>query len=256
MLLHPKSFVLGFSIILIEIFYYLVIANVSPAHGTLVVRIGLPIAMIAGALLLGRRPPPLAIVGAAVIVVTLAYVIAITDGQARWMLAFWGTLTGTFMVVRGLASEFHPWNRAARTVREKMRITGLVVLMASVLSLALTALASVAIAAGLLPATALVPTVSQLLHVPTILLGTLCGGAMLTAMAYLGFSSVVKINTENLTAMLAFAPVTAWIFQVIGVSAGLIVAESLDPRLIVAMAVLVAAVLLIFWAGHRARARR
>ena len=106
---------------------------------------------------------------------------------------------------------------------------------------------------GLLPATGLVPTVAQLLHVPTILLGTLCGGAMLTAMAYLGFSSVVKINTENLTAMLAFAPVTAWLFQVIGVAAGLIVAESLDPRLIGAMAVLVAAVLLIFWAGHRAR---
>ncbi len=255
-MLHPTSFVLGFSIIAIEIFYYLVISNVPPAHGTLVVRIGLPIAMIAGAFMLGRRPARLAIAGALVIVATLAYVIAITAPHARWALAFWGTMTGTFMVVRGFAGEFHPWNRAARTVREKVRITGLVVLMASVLSLSLTALASAAIAAGLLPATGLVPTVSQLTHVPTILLGTLGGGAMLTAMAYLGFSSVVKITTENLTAMLAFAPVTSWMFQVIGVAMGLIVAESLEPRLVGAMAVVVVAVLLIFWAGYRGRARR
>lgn len=252
---HPTSLVVGFSIILVEIFYYIVIALVPPAHGTLVVRIGIPIAMIAGTLFFARRPPRLAIVGAAMIVLTTACVIAMTSPGVRWALAFWATLTGTFMVVRGLSAELHPWNRAARTVREKIRVTGLVVLLASFVSVVSVTIAVAAVAAGVLPPMRAIPTVTQLLHLPTFLLGSILGGAMLTAMAYLNFSSVVKITTENLTAMLAFAPVTSWLFQVIGVAMGLIVAGSLAPALVLAMAVLVAAVLLIFWAGYRARSQ-
>jgi len=252
-MLHPASLVVGFAIILIEVCYFLVISEVSPAHGTLVVRIGIPIAMLAGALFLGRRAPALAVAAGAVIVAATVYVIAVTAPAARWSVALWGTLTGAFMVVRGFSGEFHPWNRAAHTVREKLRVTGLVVLVTSIMSLVLTALAATATATGLLPSSPIVPTIAQLAHVPTILLGTLCGGAILTLMAYLGFSSVVKITTENLTAMMAFTPVTAWMFQSAGVALGLIAVDSLDSRLVGAMAVFVGAVLVIFWAGHRAR---
>lgn len=253
-MLHPASFVVGFSIILIELFYYLVISHVPPAHGNLMVRIGVPIAMLAGALILGRRPAPLAAWAGVVIALAMAYVVWITAPEARWPVAIFGTLTGIFMVVRGFAGEFHPWNRAARTVREKLRITGIVVLVASLLSLALTALATLALSQGWLAPTRMIPTARELLHGPTILLGVFCGGALLTAMAYLGFSSVVKITTENLTAMLAFGPVTSWLFQALGVAAGFIVADAPDPRLAAAMAVTIGSVLVIFWAGYRARA--
>ena len=33
--------------------------------------------------------------------------------------------------LRGFSAEFHPWNRRARTLIEKLRITGLVVLVTS-----------------------------------------------------------------------------------------------------------------------------
>lgn len=251
-MLHPASLVVGFSIILIEICYFNVISAVSPAHGTLVVRIGIPIAMLAGALVLGRRPTRLAALAGIVIVAATAYVVGVTTPEARWPVALWGTLTGALMVLRGFASEFHPWNRAARSVREKLRITGIVVLMTSIMSLALTGATAAAMAAGIVPPTHLVPTLAQLAHVPTLLLGTLAGGTILTLMAYLGFSAVVKITTENVTAMMAFSPVTAWIFQSLGVAAGIIAVAALDPRLIAAMAVIVGAVLVIFWAGRRA----
>jgi hypothetical protein len=157
------------------------------------------------------------------------------------------------MVVRGFASEFHAWNRAARTVREKLRVTGVLLLVTSGMGLALAALAATAIAAGALPPARIVPSAREMLHVPTILLGTLAGGAVLALMNYLNFSSVVKIRTENITAIMAFSPATTWLFQELGVAAGLISAARPAPALIAAMIAIIAAVLVIFWAGRRVR---
>ena len=252
-MLHPTSWIVGMAIILIEVFYFMVLAHVSPAHGNLMLRIGIPIAMVSGWLLLRRRAPAFAVAGGVAIVAATAFVIGITSPAARWPMAAFGTLASVFMVVRGFASEFHPWNRTARTVRDKVRVTGIVVLVTSLMSLTLTAVATMAIAAGILPPLQFIPSAAQLLHAPTILLGSLAGGAILTLMMYLNFASVVKITTENLTAMMAFSPVTAWAFQELGVMLGLIAVNRPEPRLIAAMFVFVASVLLIFWAGQRAR---
>jgi hypothetical protein len=72
-------------------------------------------------------------------------------------------------------------------------------------------------------------------------------------MMYLNFASVVKITTENLTAMMAFSPATAWVFQEIGDALGLIRAPTPQPPIVAAIAVCIVAVLLIFWASVRAR---
>ncbi|MCC7040577.1 MAG: hypothetical protein IT516_09755 [Burkholderiales bacterium] len=253
---HPASFIVGLAIILIEVCYFVVISLVSPAHGTVVTRISIPLAMLGGAVALGRRPPALANVMALVIVAATAYAVMISAPEVRVPVAVWGLLTGIFMVVRGFGSEFHPWNRAARTVHEKIRVTGLVVLVTSIIGLVLTALATTATAFGLVPPLRVVPTVGELFHLPTLLLGAVVGGVLLTLMAYLNFSAVVKITTENFMATMAFTPVTVWIVQSVGVALGLITATAVDVRLGTAMAVCVAAVLVIFWAGHRARVSR
>ena len=250
---YPLSWVVGAAIILVEVFYYATLAYVSPTHGNLLVRIGIPMAMLASWALLGRRPPALALVGGAIIVAATGYVVMITDADVRWPAAAAGTLAGFFMVVRGFTGEYHRWNRAARSVREKLRVTGTLLLVTSLMSLTFVALAAGAIAADILPPLQFVPTGAELLHVPTILLGALGGGAVLTVMNYLSFSSVVKISTQNLTAMMAFSPVATWAFQELGVALGLITVTRPEPRLIAAMATFIVAVLLIFWAGRRAR---
>lgn len=249
-ILHPKSWIVGLAIILTEIFYYLTLTYVPPAHGNLMMRISIPIAMLAGWGLLGRRPPALALGAALLIVIATLFVIAFSPPDVRWPMAAAGFLGSTFMAVRGFVSEFHPWNRVARTVREKLRVTGIFVLITSLMSLVLTATAAV-----MLPENRFIPTVAQMLHVPTLLLGALLGGAILTTMMYLNFSSVVKITTENVTAMMAFAPLAAWAFQEVAVALGLIVAERPAPRLVAAMLVFVTAVLMIFWAGRKRRLR-
>ena len=250
---HALSWVVGVSIILIETCYFLTLAYVSPAHGNLVVRIGIPIAMLAGWAFFRRRSPPLAVVAGAVITLAVAYVIAATAPAVRWPMAAAAAATGFFMVVRSFAAEFHPFNRAARTVMEKLRVTGVVVLVTSVLGLGLVAALAAATGIGAVPRLGFLPTLSDIANVPTMLLGGLMGGTILTLMAYFNFSSVVKIGAANHTAMMAFSPVTSWAFQELGVLVGLIAVTRPEPRLVAAMAVIVAAVLLIFWAGRRPR---
>ncbi|MET0202888.1 MAG: hypothetical protein ABW276_01135 [Casimicrobiaceae bacterium] len=250
---HPMSWVVGLSIILLEVFYFQTIAYVAPAHGNIVLRIGIPLSMAAGWVFLRRRPLPLAIGGGVVIVLVIAFVVAVTPSDVRWPMAIAGTLAGTFMVLRGFASEFHPMNRTASTVREKLRFTGVVVLVASALSLALAAAAAVAVANGVLPETRMLPTTAQMLHAPTIILGCVVGGAALALMFYFNFSSVIAIGTESLMAMMAFSPATTWIFQEAGVALGWIDVRRPDADIVAAIVVCIAAVLLIFWADVRAR---
>ena len=250
---HPLSWVVGLGMILLEVFYYQTLAYVSPAHGNLMVRIGTPIAMVAGWVLFRRRTRPLAIVGGLAIVASTLFVIGVTSPVVRWPMAAMGTLAAVFLVARGFAAEFHPWNRAARTVREKLRVTGLIILVMSMLSLVLAAIAATAVAVQMLPHTPLVPTAGQMLHAPTFLVGGLAGGGVFTLMMYLNFASVVKITTENLTAMMAFSPATAWLFQAFGDALGLIKAPTPEPPIIAAIVVTIAAVLLIFWADVSAR---
>lgn len=250
---HPMSWAVGLSMILLEILYYQTLTYVTPAHGNAMLRIGIPIAMIAGWALLRRRAPPLAVAGAIVIVGAIVYLVSVTAPAARWPMAVVGTLAAACMVVRGFTAEFHPWNRSAKTVRDKLRVTGLVLLVTSVLSLAVAAAAAGAIAAGLLPRTPLVPTAAQMLHLPTLLLGGLLGGAVYTLMMYLNFASVVKITTENLTAMMAFSPATAWVFQELGALLGLIDAPTPSAPVVAAIVVCIGAVLLIFRAGVLSR---
>lgn len=254
--LHPMSWLVGASIILVEVFYYLTITYVPPAHGNLVLRFAIPIAMVAGWALFSRRPARLAIAATVVVTAATVYVVAITDPAVRWPMLASGLLGSVFLVVRGFAGEFHPWNRAARTVRDKLRVTGILLLVTSFLSLVLAAILAGAIAVGALPPLGFVPTFAQMVHGPTILLGTIAGGGILALMNYLNFSAVVTIRTENITAMMALSPVTTWIFQEIGVAFGWIAVARPEPRLVAAMAAIVAGVLAIFLAEHRRNAAR
>lgn len=248
---HPMSWLVGASIILVEVFYYLTISYVPPAHGNLIPRFAIPMAMITGWALFGRRPAPIAIAATVAVTAASSYVVAITDPAVRWHAAGAGLLCSAFLVVRGFAGEFHPWNRAAVTAREKLRVTGTLLLVTSILSLVLASILAGAVAAGALPPMRILPTAGEMLHLPTILIGTFAGGGFLALLNILQFSAVVKITTENITAMMALSPLTTWLFQEIGVALGLIDVARPESRLVAAMAVIVPSVLVIVFAGRR-----
>jgi hypothetical protein len=250
-ILSPQSWLVGVGTVGMEIFYYLALAHIAPAHGSLLVRLSIPLSLAVGWVLFARRPPRLALIGALVVIVGIVPLIVTIDPEYRLAATSAALASAVAFNLRGFSAEFHPWNRRAKTVMEKLRITGLIVLVTSITSLALTGAGSLAVALDLLPPLAIIPTTGQMLHVPTILLGALVGGAILTSMAVLSFSSVVKITTENFTATSAFTPVATLLVQMAGSAAGLIPAYALDPELLPAMAVVIGGVLLILYAARR-----
>jgi hypothetical protein len=220
------------------------------------IRLSIPLSMAIGFVWLNRRPPLLSWAGAAVIAATIAttfFVLLPTLPlfAVPIVLATCATCA-TAVNVRGFASEFHPQNRAAKTVFQKMQVTGLVTLVTCSATAAAIGIAMAMVQAGLLPTTPLVPQPSQLLHLPTITLALIAGGAVFTAMTYLSFSAVVKIRTENFIATSAFMPLAAFLVQWPAAYVGLIQLPPFNWHLLPAMGSAIGGVLLIIWGGRRA----
>ena len=220
-LLAPQTWAYGVCTILCEIFYYLMMAYVPPADASIFVRLNIPAAIAIGWLFLSRRVGRLRILGALFIIGAVVFTgwwfpVTHAAGFVGVTLA-----TALTMAGRNFFAEFHPWNRAARSVIEKMRVVGLVVLATSLTGLAVTAGLSQLVEHGTLPPTAALPTLDQMRHGPTLVLALLLGCAIITTMQYLMFSAVVKITSENFFAMMVFTPFATLALQEITGGLGL-----------------------------------
>ena len=250
---HPLSLVVGAGIIAMEGVYYLLIGHVSPTDASVIVRLGVPTAMLIGFTLAGRRPSGVSVLGGLLILaVILWYVPQMRTATPLAALGL-GALCGLIISARSFAAESHPWNQTARTIAEKMRVTGLVLLLTSVIGAVLVLAASTAASSGFFAAPAWLPGFADLLHLPAILLGLFLGVCVLTVMQYLGFSIVVKLGAENFVATTAFIPVTTLGVQQLAVAAGLLEAVPIDWTVMPAMLGLLAGVALVIAGGRRPR---
>ena len=169
----------------------------------------------------------------------------------RWMGVGLAVACAINMSIRAFATEFHPWNRAARTIQEKMRITGLVLLVTSLIGTGLVLGLMTLVARGGLEQPAWLPEVRHFLHVPTLALGLFVGVLVLTTMQYLGFSVVVKIQAQNFIATTALIPLVTLAMQMAAVRLGILSPLPLDWSVLPAMLVVAGGVLVVIWAGRR-----
>lgn len=225
--LVPQTWAYGACTILCEIFYYLMMVYIPPADASIFVRLNVPVSIAIGWLFLGRRVGGLRLAASIAILLALAFTtwwFPVTQ-QAGFIGAT--VATAITMSSRNFFAEFHPWNRAARSVIEKMRVVGLVVLVTSVCGLMALVVMSQLVSQGLAPPTRALPSIQQMLHGPTVLLALVLGCVIITAMQYLMFSAVVKITSENFFALLVLTPFATLLLQEVmgrlglpGVSAG------------------------------------
>jgi drug/metabolite transporter (DMT)-like permease len=209
----PQTWLYGVMVLLTEVLYYLMIVYVPPADASIFVRLNVPFSIAIGAYVLGRAVAPARKLGAAMVLGGLALAAAYLPGAQSLAFLVVTVATSAVMTTRNLAAELHPWNRAARTVVDKMRVTGLVVLVTAFVGLAgLLGLAQLQ-GVGLLPESRAVPTLALLAHGPTIVLACIMGGIIITTMQYLMFSSVVKITSENFFAVMVLTPLATLILQ-------------------------------------------
>lgn len=248
----PSSWLLGLLHIAMEGAYCIAMISLSPTETSLLVRLSVPVAMATSAVVLNRKPNALQMIGAAIVTAAVLIVILPLDfpRQLIGLLACLScALTVTF---RALASEFHPWNRAARTITAKLQVTGLLVLVTALASLVAVGVLMGLIAFGVLAQTPLVPKPADFLHTPTLLLALLVGGAVFTMMNYLQFSAVVKIGTENLIVVSALMPMATLALQYLAGTIGLIRHHAIEPHLWPALILVVIGIAVVIRGRSRA----
>ncbi|MGE0765132.1 MAG: hypothetical protein AB7L90_01590 [Hyphomicrobiaceae bacterium] len=253
---HPLSLVVGGGIIAMEAVYYVLLGYVNPTDGSILVRLSVPIAILLGYVIAGRRPARLAIAGGLVTLGTIVWYTARVDTTAPITALAFGATCGMIMSGRSFAAEKHPWNRAARTIREKMRMTGLVLGLASAVGIAALAAAMAAAVSGILSAPPWLPRADQIFDGTAVLVGLFAGTLVLTAMQYLAFSVVLKLGSERFIATGALTPVTTLLVQSLAVVTGLLQPIAIEWGVLSAIAGLIAGVVLIIASrppAHNAR---
>lgn len=252
---HPLSFAIGGGIIAMEAVYYLLLRVVPPADGSLLVRLNVPAAAILGVMLARRWPSPLALFGHAIVIGGILWALPAIPAEGRWAGLALATACAFIMSARAFATEFHPWNRAARTIEEKARLTGLVLLVAAMLGDLLVVVSMLLTSNGVLAHMEWLPVLSDFLHPPTIALGLFIGGLVLPVMQYLAFSVVLKIRAENFVATTALIPIVTVVFQFAATWFGILQPIVFDWRLLPAMLVVAGGVAVVIEAGRRVLAR-
>jgi drug/metabolite transporter (DMT)-like permease len=250
---HPLSLVVGGGIIAMEGVYYMLLERVTPTDGSLLVRLGVPVAMALGLLVRGRWPSRASALGGFVVLAAIAWYVPHMETNSPLLSLALGAGCACIMSARSFAAEYHPWNRRALTIPEKLRMTGLMLLVASLAGLAVVGGLAVAGEKGLLTPPASLPTRSDLMHRPTVLIGLIVGVLVLTAMQYLGLTTVVKIGAESFIATTALIPVVTLGVQELAVAVGLLQPVPVDWRVMPAMAGVMAGVVLVIWGQHKQR---
>ena len=251
-MLAPLSWLVGAGIIGMEAFYFLTLWYVTPAEASVLTRLAIPVAMAMGYGVTGRRPAARALLGAGFVTAGILWLSSGMPAETAipgLALAF---ACAIVMSMRTYATEFHPWNRRAVTVIEKMRVTGLVLLSTSITGTLLVAALLAARAVGFLGAAHWLPDADQFLHLPTLFVSLLVGAVVLTAMQYLSFSSVVKIGTQNFIAATAFTPLVTLAAQELVVAAGWLRPMPVDWQILPAIAIVAVGVFVIISAGRPA----
>jgi hypothetical protein len=247
-----ESWIVGFSNIIVEGGYASLLGYVTPAEGSLLIRLSIPVTILIGFIAYGRRPSLLAWAGAGLVGAVVAIMLSkVAAGIAIPVIgsAFACALA---VAIRAFASEFHKWNRVAITIPDKIRVTALVTLVTAVTGLATIGALMTAVYLGWLPQTPLLPQPEAMLHGPTILFALFVGGALFTGMTYLSFSSVLKIKSENFIATSAFMPVVTLLVQIPAAAVGLISLPPFDWHLLPAMLAAIIGVLMIIWGNRHA----
>jgi len=227
-----QSWLFGASTVGLEALYFMLLGIISAAEASLALRLAVPASLLLGWLLYGRTMTGRIVLGAAIIIAAVIPVLWGLD-TARAIPATLLALACALVVsIKTFASEFHPWNRNARTPLEKLRVTGLVVLATTIVAAAVLILAVLLAATGVIPKSPLVPEPAAFWHVPTLITALLCGAPVFIAMTYLTFSSVVKIGTESFLGTSAFTPFAALGLEVLAARLGLVTPAPYEWQLV------------------------
>lgn len=248
-----QSLVFGFSTVMLEAFYFLLLGILTPAETSLSLRLSVPVSLIMGWIFFARIMSPRIWLGSAIIFAAVLPILLSVDTGQRFNASILALICSLIVSVKTFASEFHPANRAAKNIHDKIRVTGLVVMSTTLIATAVSMPLIILSATGVIPETDNIPAPSDFLHLPTLITAIVLGAPVFIAMTYLTFSSVVKIGTESFLATSAFTPFAVLAFESAAVAFGLLTLGQFDTNLLPYLALGIVGVLIVVHARHHER---
>jgi drug/metabolite transporter (DMT)-like permease len=245
----PMTWAYGAATILTELTYYLMILQVPPADTSVFMRLNIATSVLIGWLLLGRTVPRSRLLGIAVICAGILAAFAFIPGAQTPAFVATTVACAIVMALRNVSAEFHPWNRSSKTVIEKMRVTGLVVLTTASTGVVMALVIALLTQHGYFPRNAALPTFADFVHGPTVVLALLVGCVLITVMQYLMFSAVVKITSENFFAVMALTLPATLLLQEAVAGLGLAGIKPGAWYVLPYMLIILLGTLLIVWRG-------
>lgn len=249
--LAGQSLIFGFSTVLLEAVYYLLLGIMSPAETSLSLRLSVPVSLTIGWLFFARVMTGRLWLGCLIIIAAVVPILFWVDADQRGYAVFLALLCSLVVSIKTFASEFHPANRAARGVVGKLRVTGLVVLSTTLIGAFAVAVLMVLAGAGVFEAGRALPVLEDFWHPATIITAIVLGAPVFVAMTYLTFSSVVKIGTESFLATSAFTPFCVLAIESLAAAVGLLKVQAFDWALLPYIGLGIAGVMIVVHARHR-----
>lgn len=247
----PQSLAFGFSTVLLEACYFVLLGVLSPAETSLSLRLAVPVSLVLGWMFFDRVMTTRIWFGSAIIIAAVVPILWNVTPEDRAFAILLAIVCSLIVAVKTFASEFHPENRAARTIADKLRVTGLVVASTTLIGASLLLPLVPMTALGALPPSPLIPAPSDFWHLPTLVTAIVLGAPVFIAMTYLTFSSVVKIGTESFLATSAFTPFSVLAIEMAAAACGLLTVTAFDTALVPFIGLGIVGVLIVVHARHQ-----
>ena len=184
-----------------------VFSLITATEGNLLFRFSIPLVLITGLIIFGRRPDRNDIILNLIVLAALGY-IAYTLPENVRLIALLGVFVACiFYVLRNVVAEMHPTSNASEGVRDQCRVTGFVMLVTSFIFMGAYSLVGYVLdTSAPNHGFSSLPTLAAFTNTAVLITAALSGIFIIAPAKYLYFYLARKINSDNYTIIATFVP--------------------------------------------------
>lgn len=227
---------------------------------TLLARFAIILSLFTGWLFFSRAPSWSDGVGSLLILAGLGIIVVSLPDEYRFVGLFWMFLNVCCNLARTIIAEIHPQSTQAQSIRDRCRVTGVVLYITSFT--VATFFAGLAILKTHIPETVaqpqilhMLPSLADFTHLPTLCASILFGATIVPSAMYFYFYGTKVAKTENFMIVAAFTGAFTFVFEWLASLMGLVDIRALSQLdLAAGLLIISGAVFMIYMRMQRLQA--
>tara|TARA_Y100001960_G_scaffold321012_1_gene394915 strand:+ start:3798 stop:5513 length:1716 start_codon:yes stop_codon:yes gene_type:complete len=216
---RPATWIFGFALIGVFVTDIFLTKFVSGTELAILTRIAVPVSIILSFIFLKRRASIADYIGSTVIIISVSAIFYLQDPTSLKYIIIGCVLGGIFEAINFFCTEVHKDSQDAHVngdFRDKIRIVSFVTFLTSMMFIILSytiAVANETFNLNNLLNIEILPQVSDIFHLPTIISAAIFGSIFSPFIRYCQWSASIKINTETVLTVLALCPILTLVLE-------------------------------------------